>query len=125
MNYTVYRPHPDLLAAPEPERIEWAEALESGEYGQGKGYLFRDGGYCCLGVLAIINGIPKCQIEGRLDLPDYFTLGGQYLNQIYAARNETDEPFSFPTLNDSLGLTFPQIARLLRGYPVAIEHEGV
>jgi hypothetical protein len=29
---------------------EWPNALESGEYEQGKGQLYDDGKYCCLGV---------------------------------------------------------------------------
>lgn len=30
---------------------EWIEALRSGKYKQGQGSLYRDGAYCCLGVL--------------------------------------------------------------------------
>jgi hypothetical protein len=37
----------------------WVRALRSGKYMQGKGKLKSDRGYCCLGVLA--------QIEGKLD----------------------------------------------------------
>lgn len=32
-------------------KARWVEALRSGEYPQGKGYLNRNGQYCCLGVL--------------------------------------------------------------------------
>lgn len=35
------------------EQVEqWVEALRSGRYKQKQGHLYRDGGYCCLGVLA-------------------------------------------------------------------------
>ncbi len=37
-------------------KTKWVEALRSGDYEQGIGYLCRDGKYCCLGVLAHING---------------------------------------------------------------------
>lgn len=33
----------------------WIAALRSGKYEQGKGGLFRDGKYCCLGVLCDIS----------------------------------------------------------------------
>jgi hypothetical protein len=39
---------------------KWVEALESGEFKQGRGALSRDGDYCCLGVaceLAIREGV--------------------------------------------------------------------
>jgi hypothetical protein len=32
-------------------KAKWLEALRSGEYEQGTGYLCKDGKYCCLGVL--------------------------------------------------------------------------
>ncbi len=37
-------------------KAKWVEALRSGEYKQRAGYLCRDNRYCCLGVLAHING---------------------------------------------------------------------
>lgn len=33
-------------------KAKWVEALRSGEYTQGRGWLCREGKYCCLGVLA-------------------------------------------------------------------------
>lgn len=41
-----------------PGLKEWVEALRSGNYKQGAGFLCKDGKYCCLGVL--------CHIQGRL-----------------------------------------------------------
>jgi len=32
-------------------KAKWLAALRSGEFKQGNGYLNRDGGFCCLGVL--------------------------------------------------------------------------
>jgi hypothetical protein len=41
------------------ENVEaWCDALESGEYEQTKGALYKDGGYCCLGVA-------RCVLTGR------------------------------------------------------------
>lgn len=44
----------DALADVTPQ--QWAEALRSGEYQQCHAALARDGGYCCLGVLAKLAG---------------------------------------------------------------------
>ena len=35
---------------PEVKKM-WTEALRSGKYKQGRGYLYSEGKYCCLGVL--------------------------------------------------------------------------
>lgn len=48
----------------------WVKALRSGKYKQGKGALFENGRYCCLGVLArlavkegVIKKILGCHLE--------------------------------------------------------------
>lgn len=42
----------------DPElKSKWVDALRSGKYKQGRGYLCRDDAYCCLGVLCDISGI--------------------------------------------------------------------
>lgn len=47
-------------------KAKWCTALRSGEYKQGKGFLKTlDGEYCCLGVLA--------ELDGQLEAPDYDT----------------------------------------------------
>lgn len=49
----------------EPKKL-WLEALRSGDYKQGKGYLRTNEGHCCLGVLcevAIANGVPVTREE--------------------------------------------------------------
>lgn len=38
---------------------KWVEALRSGEYNQGRGYLRVENEYCCLGVLCEILDVPK------------------------------------------------------------------
>lgn len=48
-----------------PLQLEWLEALESGNYKQGEGYLCTpDNRYCCLGVLAELAGAEKKLPEG-------------------------------------------------------------
>jgi len=42
---------------------KWVDALRSGKYEQGRGYLCNEGLYCCVGVLAEIKGIPKHKAE--------------------------------------------------------------
>ena len=37
----------------------WIAALRSGEYKQGRNYLNKDGGLCCLGVLCEVMELPK------------------------------------------------------------------
>lgn len=37
-------------------KAKWLEALRSGQHKQAKGELFRDKGYCCLGVLSLVQG---------------------------------------------------------------------
>jgi hypothetical protein len=50
-------------------KAQWIAALRSGEYARGKGYLNRQGMFCCLGVLcevAIKNNV-AIQKEERID----------------------------------------------------------
>lgn len=50
-----------------PKQLKWVEALESGEYAQGRTYLKRgcspDTKYCCLGVLAEVMEVPFVRDE--------------------------------------------------------------
>lgn len=57
-------------------KTEWIEALRSGDYRQGKNALLdADGDYCCLGVLAAIQGAAvegiQDSVELELDGVDY------------------------------------------------------
>lgn len=42
---------------PKAFKKKWVDALKSGKYTQGKGYLKLDNEYCCLGVAAEISGL--------------------------------------------------------------------
>lgn len=45
----------------------WVEALRSGKYPQGVGFLHSEGKYCCLGVLCAVQGRPQQLGVGALD----------------------------------------------------------
>jgi hypothetical protein len=49
----------------------WVEALESGRYKQGKGFLEFEGSYCCLGVLCDLH----IQTVGGVDIVSSSELG--------------------------------------------------
>lgn len=57
----------------DPEiKTKWVEALRSGKFKQGEGYLNQDGCNCCLGVLAEINGLPTAPgYDGRPNIKRY------------------------------------------------------
>lgn len=42
---------------------KWLKALRSGEYKQCAGGLYRDGGYCCLGVSLNMQGVKNSEME--------------------------------------------------------------
>ena len=44
---------------------KWIEALRSGKYEQGKGKLFKDNFYCCLGVAGICAQIPLSEMYDK------------------------------------------------------------
>lgn len=114
----------------------WVEALESGKYRQGRGYLNREGRFCCLGVL--------CELaadEGVVDRVTRVGLDGNYVNYGGCSAVLPDEVISWAGLaspnppvryqdtyggdsflrvsdlvfeNDGNGRTFWEIANLIR-----------
>ena len=68
------------------DKKEWISALESGDYKKGRYALCLNENYCCLGVLAEINGyLSKNKIDGNKyllnsdkNIGDFFG-GGEYL----------------------------------------------
>lgn len=126
---TKYKPAPQLMAVPEADRIRWAEALESGKYKQGRGSLFDNGCYCCLGVLQEINGLPvysQFSEDYETDIPaewpaDTGHISLPSLNEVdyLLALDEDGESYGADKLNDDAGLSFKQIAQLIRGNEVA------
>lgn len=89
-------------------RDKWTAALRSGEYAQATGTLYREiaPAYCCLGVLCVVAGLPREDIEG------YSTLGkidrlGMLNSDINIADNLETQLVS---MNDSPGYPFSKIA---------------
>lgn len=104
---------------------KWLEALESGEYKQGKNYLRLslngEPEYCCLGV--------ACDVANKLSLRvDYFDISdNKRLPESLAnfigvsrighfkelVRHRGEEHYSLTSLNDA-GVRFKTIARIIR-----------
>lgn len=83
---------------------EWTAALRSGKYKQGKGWLYKDDKYCCLGVYADLNDIAT-------------EIGGNELAYLPALEWEKlDMPIkqsNLSALNDGREFTFNQIADVI------------
>lgn len=79
-------------------KAQWIAALRSGSYDQCIGRLTDGTGYCCLGVLREITGLPPSKDTELLDYTPAFKIG---------LRFETQETLS--RMNDG-GLTFAEIA---------------
>jgi hypothetical protein len=116
-----------------PGLTKWVEALRSGEYKQGTGFLCCEGRYCCLGVLCKINNRPllltEISKEEAAELGVIFDKSnnklspafesayrvlqdlGSFPHNVYAwIRNQAS--FSLADCNDK-GLTFLEIADII------------
>lgn len=128
-----------------PLQEQWLQALESGEYKQCKGWLFKDDAYCCLGVAEIVCG--RTFTFCGLDIKDKYRklyheklvmLGEDFerlgLNTATGYLGHSSEPFyaelqkagytgdpqySLASYNDA-GVTFKQLAQAIRAYPEAV-----
>jgi hypothetical protein len=109
---------------PEIKR-KWLAALRSGEFKQGQGALYRDGLYCCLGVLCEV--VAK---EQGYDFDEFANEEQEMPNEVLVATVFGDKPratwewkvtphrvnarpTTLPVLNDSGEFTFGQIANLI------------
>lgn len=94
---------------------KWVRALESGNYKQTSGALCRrEGGkpsYCCLGVLARVQG-------KRFDSGEAFKVGNDFyvssLPVSLLAGMSGDQQSKFIRMNDTYGYSFKQIAKHAR-----------
>lgn len=93
---------------------EWPEALESGEFKQGKGCLLEDGKYCCLGVACELLSrkrlLPRNGVNGWIDLSALPQKAQDLLGISTVGHYRRT---SLATLNDR-GKSFKQIAKLIR-----------
>jgi hypothetical protein len=115
---------------------QWSLLLETEEYSKCKGNLFDSGGYCSLGLLGKLYGIPIQKLKGRGFL-SRVSFESSFL-RIFLERKLKEEPLEtllynwllknkiilnsagsadieslFILVNDSLNLSFPQIATLV------------
>lgn len=101
-------------------RLKWIEALESGHYNQGRGYLCRRNKYCCLGVAAEILNLPKTPQPGSTE-EETFTdpeeaqmtcaLSPYTRRQLDLSLDQESRCISW---NDKHRYSFSQIAAMLR-----------
>lgn len=135
-------PTKHLHALPEKLRHDWADALMNGGYEQGRSRLASEpqgpAKWCCLGVLAHeVLGVEQALCSGlgllsALDsaygIPAPAGMTGRAWNRIQErldrvemVYDEDDRGYTFPALNDTAGLSFAAIARLLRGEALDVE----
>lgn len=75
---------------PKKEGVKWLEALRSGEYEQGTGYLNNSKKYCCLGVLGKVCGLTDEELEKKhwLRLYDIHVVHGENENPYFEKEEE-------------------------------------
>jgi hypothetical protein len=112
---------------------KWVEALRSGKYEQGTGYLCRDGQYCCLGVLCDVLGIDNKDYPHTRGAKTYFVdeddhssafglpraaLELTHLNSTSGRYQKDNGDFSdLITNNDEQGMSFSDIADIIESEP--------
>ena len=124
MNHNLI-PNPEFLKSmPLKDRKAWSMALLSGDFAQGRRYRNRDDKSCCLGVYCHMKGI-SMKYDG-VAFPRYTDLSSE--DPIFATRSSGaayialayssvfgKQPISAVEVNDSLELSFAEIAALI--YP--------
>jgi len=111
----------------EEAREAWCLALESREYAQTKAMLQGGKGYCCLGVACLVAEQNGIAVE-REKYTGANRLVGSSLHrqeavllwlglQDGAGAFEGEAGVSLVTLNDSQGMTFAEIAAVIRSNP--------
>jgi len=104
-----------------PKRFKdkWLKALRSGEYTQGDSLLYNDNNqYCCLGVGAVICGVPKIEILNfsYIGEGDFNSLIKQYKIPKQIVGNDRNEIVrKLSSFNDK-GLSFKWIAAYIERY---------
>lgn len=103
------------MRMPQELKTKWIEALESGEYKQGKSTLCGvDGSYCCLGVLekVVENEVERLAFPS----PDFYQRNGIEPGD-FTERSIIGDPVRVDTLlaeqNDH-GTSFSKIANIIR-----------
>ena len=113
------------ILMPKALHKKWTKALRSGKYKQGQDYLYRNGAFCCLGVLANVADTTSADIDSDSCLSSDFLLdeGIRFRNRTshtgeYGYADMVDDPsltakYSAAGANDSGKYDFEQIADLI------------
>lgn len=96
-------------------KAKWVAALRSGDYKQTEGLLFRDGAFCCLGVLCDVAAVPfenagntrAYRFGVRISSEEMIC--GEMRNWFALENSEKDRATLLAEMNDS-GETFATIA---------------
>lgn len=111
--------NPTTIEEIKANREEWAAALESGKYKQGRSYLTDGkGGYCCFGVLCELVDPTRTEWEPSNPLPDHYML-----YQVGYSRTSQRDDWNIPNGASDLanandrGTPFPEIAAMIRTAP--------
>lgn len=102
-------------------RRVWIEALRSGTYPQGDGYLYNNGKYCCLGVAREVLGLLADDSLELLDIDaaDLLGIGRSTAGEIEPVFKAVPEPPEVRCVQDGLanmndnGKTFDEIADVI------------
>jgi len=87
---------------------DWLDALRSDDYKQGKGSLKSYGRYCCLGVLAVVAGLPfKASENCQRNIDDGTKWGSYDPLEKLITKHHVNELWH---MNDIEDKTFNQIA---------------
>jgi hypothetical protein len=101
-----------------PRQLAWVEALESGEYQQGKVKLHHNGKYCCLGVAEVLRTGEANPLFNRLSWEAYEYLKlHDGIGTIVGKRLHRYRHLS--SANDA-GVTHTEIAAFIRANPSAV-----
>jgi hypothetical protein len=60
------------FSLPAPFAREWMNKLRSGDYKQGKGYLFNKDNFCCLGVAGVVCGVDASDMDNVCAISSIF-----------------------------------------------------
>jgi hypothetical protein len=98
---------------------KWRDALRSGKYKQGRGRMYMDGRFCCLGVFQ--SGVQGRDPDTFMDDYELDKIGTEELGSWL--ENPSIFGLYASALNDDEWLTFDEIADLLT--IALIEREGI
>ena len=111
--------------------LQWADALESGKYKQGRGKLRRGDKFCCLGVLCNLHAQAHPEIAAAQKKPGIYMgevlglskevaawagMDNSGLGEFAFELDNAPNAGSLADLNDQDRFTFKQIAEVIRVY---------